>query len=94
MRVRCLRGFRDLKSGVFRGVGDAFEVDEGRYKELNGAGYGQLVEPVAERKRQGAKSEVPAEPEQANEPEGATAESELAAETTPRPSRRRARSQE
>lgn len=91
MRVRCTRGFRDLTSDVFRNVGDAFEVDEGRYAEINGAGYGQLVEPVPEAKRR-TKAEKPVEPE----PERAVeeGEGELAAETTPRPSRRRVRSQE
>lgn len=91
MKVRCTRGFRDIVAGVFRNIGDEFEVDERRYAEINGAGYGQLVEPVPEAKRR-TKAEKPVEPE----PERAMeeGEGELAAETTPRPSRRRARAQE
>lgn len=93
MKVKCLRAFRDLKEGVFRKAGDTFEATEERYKTINEAGYGQLIEAVQERKpraKQAEKVEKPAEPEQAN-PEG---EGELAAETTPRPSRRRSRAQE
>ena len=91
MKVRCTRGFRDLTSDVFRNIGDTFEVDEGRYAEINGAGYGPLVEPFPETKKR-TKAEKPVEPEPEKAPE--EVEGELAAETTPRPSRRRARAQE
>lgn len=90
MKVKCLRGFRDLSEGVFRKAGDTFEATEERYKTINEAGYGQLIEAVQEKKPRAKQVEKPAEPEQAN-PEG---EGELAAETTPRPSRRRSRAQE
>lgn len=47
MRVICKRRFRDLKSNVFREVGDTFEVDQERLDEINSAPYGELVEVVA-----------------------------------------------
>lgn len=60
MRVRCVKGFRDLKAGTFREVGATFTVDDKRYTEINSAGYGQLVEKVNEKP-----SESVSEPQEA-----------------------------
>lgn len=78
MRVRCTRGFRDLKDDIFRKEGDVFEVTEERYKEINTAGYGALAERLEE-----------PEQEPAQEPEPESQGDEIAAEVTQRPSRRR-----
>lgn len=49
MRVRCVRAFRDFEAGALRKVGDAFEVSPERFRDINSAGYGQLVQEVVER---------------------------------------------
>lgn len=49
MLVKCVKRFKDLQAGTFREVGAAFEVDEERYKAINTAGYGQLIEKVDEK---------------------------------------------
>lgn len=53
MRVMCARRFRDIENGVFREVGDTFEVDEKRYEAINSAGYGVLVKKVEETPSEG-----------------------------------------
>jgi len=49
MIAKCVKRFRDLEAGTFRTVGATFEVTPERFKAINSAGYGQLVEEVEER---------------------------------------------
>jgi len=60
MRVRCVRRFNDFKVGTLREEGATFEVSEERFKEINSAGYGQLVQKVDE-----SPSEAVSEPQRA-----------------------------
>jgi hypothetical protein len=48
MRAIVRRPFRDLKAGQMREVGETFDTTEERIAEINGAGYGTLVETVRE----------------------------------------------
>ena len=48
MRIRCINRFRDMKAQgrPVREPGECWDADEARLKEINGAGYGILVEAV------------------------------------------------
>ncbi|MBB6451989.1 hypothetical protein HNQ94_000410 [Salirhabdus euzebyi] len=48
MKVKALRNFTDLKENKRRVENEVFEVTEERFKEINGADYGELVEDVSE----------------------------------------------
>ena len=48
MRAKALTLFNDLKEGVVRKKGDAFNVSEERFKEINSTGYGKLIEEAEE----------------------------------------------
>ncbi len=43
-----LERFYDLKEGEPREAGEAFEVTEARFRQINSAGFGRLVEPAGE----------------------------------------------
>lgn len=60
MRVKCVKRFNDLKAGTFREEGVTFEASEERFREINSAGYGQLVEKADE-----SPSEAVSEPKKA-----------------------------
>lgn len=47
IRVMALSRFNDLKESVTRDAGEEFEVTKTRLDEINSAGYGALVVPVA-----------------------------------------------
>lgn len=47
MKCKVKNEFIDAKDGTLHQVGDVIEVTEARFKEINGAGYGVLVEKVA-----------------------------------------------
>lgn len=51
MRAIVRRPFRDLKARQMREVGETFETTEERMAEINGAGYGTLVEAVPDQPR-------------------------------------------
>lgn len=44
MKARVLKTFHDLKARAVRKKGDEFEVTPERFKEINAAGFGNLVE--------------------------------------------------
>lgn len=48
MLARCVKRFKDLQAGTFREEGATFDVTRERYNAINTAGYGKLVEEVAE----------------------------------------------
>lgn len=56
MRVVATISFHDKKEGVFRAAGDSFSMDEKRYREINDAGYGELVHIVEESAEQAEES--------------------------------------
>lgn len=56
MRVVATISFHDKKEGVFRAAGDSFSMDEKRYREVNDAGYGELVRIVDESAEQAEES--------------------------------------
>ena len=47
MLVVAARDFMDVKAGVNRQAGSAFEVDEARYAEINSTSNGRLAWRVA-----------------------------------------------
>lgn len=47
VRVMALSRFNDLLEGVTREPGEEFDATSTRVEEINGAGYGPLVVPVA-----------------------------------------------
>ena len=48
MRAKALTLFKDLKEGVVRKKGDAFNVSEERFREINSTRYGKLIEEAEE----------------------------------------------
>lgn len=48
MKAIVQKPFRDIKAGQMREVGETFDTTEKRIAEINGAGYGTLVEAVRE----------------------------------------------
>lgn len=48
MKVRAVKLFKDKREGVVRKKGDAFNVSEERFKEINSTRYGKLIEEVVE----------------------------------------------
>lgn len=66
MRVRCVRGFNDKKSGGRREEGDVFTVSAERFAEINSTKWGTLVEEVP----QGKPSRRKPARKKAAEPEG------------------------
>lgn len=48
-QVKCLKNFRDKKTGKIRNAGDIFKVTEERYKEI--LEVGALVEKYTEPKK-------------------------------------------
>lgn len=51
MEVKVLKPFYDKAKSVDRSVGDTFATNQQRFDEINAAGYGQLVEKVAAKKK-------------------------------------------
>lgn len=50
MKVRAKRLFKDKREKAIRKSGEEFVVNQERFKELNSAGYGVLVEELQEEK--------------------------------------------
>lgn len=50
MKAKVLHRFFDVKAKVDRKQGEEFEATAARVREINAAGYGQLVEAVEEPK--------------------------------------------
>lgn len=48
VRLRVMRGFRDLEAGVHRKPGEVFEVSEPRARIILAAGVAEIVEMVNE----------------------------------------------
>lgn len=46
MKVKVLKPFWDMKELCDREIGDTFEATKTRADEINGAGFGQLVEVI------------------------------------------------
>ncbi|SKB28373.1 hypothetical protein SAMN02745120_0604 [Acetoanaerobium noterae] len=51
MKARVKIAFQDLKERAFRNAGSSFELTPERFKEINNAGYGVLVEEIKEEKK-------------------------------------------
>lgn len=47
VRVMALSRFNDLQENITRDAGDEFDATSARVDEINNAGYGALVVPVA-----------------------------------------------
>lgn len=48
MKAQVKHEFFDQKEEVLRKQGDTFDVTEARFKEINDAGYGDLIEKVSQ----------------------------------------------
>lgn len=51
MKARVKIAFQDLKERAFRNAGSSFELTPERFKEINNAGYGVLVEEIKEEEK-------------------------------------------
>lgn len=51
MEVKVLKPFWDKAKSVDRSVGDTFATNQQRFDEINAAGYGQLVEKIAAKRK-------------------------------------------
>lgn len=51
MKVTATDRFYDAVAGLWRERGDSFEASPERVADINGAGWGDLVEPADEPKR-------------------------------------------
>lgn len=63
MLAKCLSEFHDKLENVNRSKGDTFEVTAERVEEINGAGFGILVEAVKEPASEEKGESDPEEPE-------------------------------
>lgn len=48
MKAITIRKFKDLKEGKTRQVGETFIVSKSRFREINSAGHGELIQEVDE----------------------------------------------
>lgn len=58
MKARVKIAFQDLKERAFRNAGSSFELTPERFKEINNAGYGVLVEEIKEEEKSSESTKI------------------------------------
>lgn len=64
MKAKVLAPFVDKNTNELHHAGDVFECAAKRFKEINAAGFGNLVEQVEEEPEEKAEKADPEEPEE------------------------------